>query len=104
MQFRPGRRTADRYAKPSSDLPASTPLGLWALLADRSIPPRQPTSTRPVLIGVWLEGSDLTAADLRRANLDHAHLAGVNLSRATLQGANLHRADLSHEPYSKPYY
>ncbi len=39
----------------------------------------------------------LTAADLRRAYLEHAHLPGSNLSRAALQEANLRHADpLSH--------
>jgi len=50
---------------------------------------------RAVLVGVWLDRSDMTAADLRRSYLEHAHLNGANLSRAYLQGANLHHADLS---------
>ena len=51
---------------------------------------------RSVLEGVWLERSDLTAADLRYTRLSGAHLAGATFSGATLQGANLRGADLSH--------
>jgi hypothetical protein len=57
---------------------------------------RHANLARSVLEGVWLEHSDLTAADLRHTRLSGAHLAWANFSGATLQSADLRRADLSH--------
>jgi len=47
----------------------------------------------------WVDGANLSRADLyganlSRANLSRADLYGANLSRADLSGANLSRADL----------
>jgi hypothetical protein len=60
---------------------------------------RHANLARAVLIGTRLDRSDLTATDLRRAHLEEADLTAADLRRAFLQsadlrGAHLARADL----------
>jgi len=60
---------------------------------------RRPTATEIAAVLVkhraWLDGSDLSGADLSGADLGGAGLSGADLRRADLSGADLRGADLS---------